>query len=201
MSAGGVNTAANLAIAALRATGDLEGRHDEAVADIYRNLSASHAIIPRAVALSLDGDKREQLANSNVLKTAFGDVLHFLPRRCFENYLLDPTALSALLNQLSFFITNPTSDVSVREWMEKNGADQRFGARTEQVFSIGWLSKVDAPRMLEALFEEMSEKTEIYRKTLHSPQLTKWLVQNKPSSLNELVSYVVGLVPNEQRVA
>jgi predicted ATPase len=201
LRAGGVNVAANLAFAALRATGDLEGRHAEALADIYRNLSVSHAIIPRTVALCLDGDKRDQLDNSKVLKSAFGDVLHFLPRRCYENYLLDSSALCALLNELTFFQERPTSERSVQNWIEINGTKADFGASEEPVFSEKWLANVDGARLLDTLLQELSETTEIYRKTLHSPQLTKWLIDNKKASLDELVVYVVGLIPPEQRVA
>jgi predicted ATPase len=201
LRAGGVNTAANLAVAALRATGDLEGRHAEAIADIYRNLSASHALIPRTIALSLDGDKRDQLEKSKVLKSAFGDVLHFLPRRCYEKYLLDSAALCALLNELHCFRQQPISEATVQKWIEANGAKLDFGASEENVFSENWLVKVDAAKLLEALFQELSQSTEIYRKTLHSPQLTKWLLDHNKASLDELVGYVVGLVPPDQRVA
>jgi energy-coupling factor transporter ATP-binding protein EcfA2 len=201
LRAAGVNVTASLAFAALRATGDLEGRQAEAMADIYRNLSVSHAIIPRTVALILDGDKRDQLQNSKVLKSAFGEVLHFLPRRCYECYLLDTTALCAVLNEMSYFQERPTSEASVLAWIEKNGAKPEFGASEDPVYSVKWLTNVDAATLLETLFQELSETTEIYRKTLHSLQLTKWLLEHKQGPLDELIACIVSLIPQEQRVA
>jgi ABC-type cobalamin/Fe3+-siderophores transport system ATPase subunit len=201
LRAAGVNTAANLAIAALRATGDLEGRHAEAITDIYRNLSRSHAIIPRTVSLSLDGDKRHQLENSKVLKNVFGDVLHFLPRYCYENYLLDCSALVALLNELTFFREKPVAVNDIREWIEANGNDEKFGAAEYKTFSSEWLASVNGAELLEELFQSLSNGTEIYRKTLYSPQLTKWMLENSETSLKELIGYVVELVPAAQQVA
>ena len=75
-----------LTIAPLRSTGDLESRHGAVVADIYRNLSSAHTILPTAVGVSLDGDKRGIKEKEN-LERAFGSILHFLKRRCYENYL------------------------------------------------------------------------------------------------------------------
>ena len=200
LKAANVNVGANLAFAALRATGDLEGRHAEAIADIYRNLSASHAILPRTLTLSLDGDKRAQLENSKILKSAFGDVLHFLPRRCYENYLLDASALSSLLNELPFFVEHPTNDQFVRSWIEANGGRRDFCCSAKPVFSDLWMAQVDGATLLEELFQHLSEGTEIYRKTLHSPRLTKWLLEHKRTFLEQLIAYVVGLIPPEQRL-
>ena len=80
-----------LTIAPLRSTGDLESRHGRIVADIYRNLSSAHTILPATVAVSFDGDKREMKDKEN-LQRAFGSVLHFLERRCYENYIIHPDA-------------------------------------------------------------------------------------------------------------
>ncbi|MFQ3458554.1 hypothetical protein PMN64_35280 [Bradyrhizobium sp. UFLA01-814] len=201
LEAGEVATAANLTMAALRATGDLEGDQADAIADIYRSLSASHAILPRTVALSLDGDKRAQLEDSKVLKTAFGDVLHFLPRRTYESYLLDGVAISSLLNEQPFFKEMPITAEKVSGWLLKHGNDEEFSATDETVFSHGWYCKVDGAKLLERLFPDVSEATEIYRKTLHSAQLTRWLLKHNRPALDVLIEYVVNLVPAALHVA
>jgi len=54
---------------------------------------------------------------------------------------------------------------------------------------------VNAPELLYDLFNAMTEATVEYKKTRHSVELTKWLLANKPESLNELFDYVKALVP------
>lgn len=184
----------NVALAALRNTGDLEGRHASAIADIYRNLTTSHAIIPTSVALCLDGDKAN-IANLRELKDAFGSV-HFLPRRCYENYLLNVRAICEILNALEYFKSRPTDSNTVEAWMLLHGSDPKYGAKELKPFSIEWLQTVDAPKLLNSLFEDSSESTETFRKPLHSVQLTRWLLQHEPDALQELVGFVVSAVPS-----
>lgn len=184
-----------VALAPLRNTGDLEGRHAAAIADIYRNLTTSHAIIPTSVALCLDGDKAG-VENIKQLATAFGSV-HFLPRRCYENYLLDPRALTAILNCFEHLRSSPTDIDAVKSWIMKNGVDPKYGAVGQEVFSAEWLKSVDAPKLLNALFEAFTEATETFRKPLHSVQLTHWLLEKDPDALKELVDFVATAVPND----
>ena len=184
----------NVALAPLRNTGDLEGRHAAAIADIYRNLTTSHAIIPTSVALCLDGDKAN-IANTRELNNAFGAV-HFLPRRCYENFLLDVRAVVEALNSFEYFKSKPSSAGVVSGWLLQHGTEVKYGAKTHEVLSTEWLKQVDAPKLLDDLFQELSEATETFRKPLHSVQLTSWLLHNDPAALRELTEFVIGIVPN-----
>jgi len=183
-----------LTIAPLRNTGDLESRHGAIVADIYRNLSSAHTILPITVAVSLDGDKHLMKEKGN-LERAFGSVLHFLKRRCYESYLIHPAAICAVLNETASFKAEPIGQEGVEEWIKANGKDPRYkAAEADEPFSAPWLCGVDAPRLLEDLFQELSGTREIYRKPLHSFEITRWLIANDRSFLDELVEYVVGLI-------
>jgi len=186
-----------VAIAPLRNTGDLESRHGEAIADIYRNLSSAHALLPIPIAVSLDGDK-QNMPNKSILERAFGEVLHFLPRRCYENYLVHPGAISNLLNATPTFKNAPTNETVIRDWIRQHGNDAKYGATSSETFSSAWFVEVNAPRLLDDLFQELSRAQEIYRKTLHSPLLTKWLIENDRASIEELITYVVSFVPGIQ---
>ena len=125
----------NVALAPLRNTGDLEGRHAAAIADIYRNLTTSHAIIPTSVALCLDGDKAN-IGNIKELNNAFGAV-HFLPRRCYENFLLHVRAIVETLNSFEYFKSNPTSSGIVSDWLLQHGTEEKYGAKSQEVLSAG----------------------------------------------------------------
>lgn len=183
-----------LTIAPLRNTGDLESRHGAIVADIYRNLSSAHTILPTTVAVSLDGDKRD-LKDKENLERAFGSVPHFLNRRCYENYLIHPEAICAVLNETESFKAAPIGKEKIDDWIKTHGRNPKYGAEADEPFSAGWLSRVDAPRLLEDIFQNLSEAREIYRKPLHSLEITRWLITNDRRFLDELVEYVVGLIP------
>jgi hypothetical protein len=58
LRAKGIRMPRGLTIAALRNTGDLEGRHAAAFADIYRNLSNASTLLPTPYLISLDGDRQ-----------------------------------------------------------------------------------------------------------------------------------------------
>jgi len=182
------------AIAPLRNTGDLESRHGEAIADIYRNLSSAYALLPSPIGVSLDGDKRD-MPNLKTLERAFGKIITFLPRRCYENYLLHPAAIAHLLNATG---SVETSETSVRDWFRNRGSEPKYKVSKHEPLSAAWSQEVDAPALLDDLFQELSAGREIYRKTLHSPQLTKWLLENDRGSLEELIKYVVALIPRSQ---
>jgi len=181
-------------IAQLRSTGDLEGKHAQACADIYRNLSSAGSILPVNITISLDGDKK---SNSKVdkLKTVFGEgKLHFLPRRMYECYLLHPSALAELLNTLPTFSGVPTNGEHVETWIRAEGHQAKYGASVFTPLSPEWLAHVDAARLLDDLFQSISSSKEIYRKIPYSALLTQWLIENYIDSLNEVVDYVSALV-------
>jgi hypothetical protein len=58
------------------------------------------------------------------------------------------------------------------------------------VTNQSWLEKVNGARLLRELFAALSGNREEYRKTVHSVQLTEWLIQNKPDSLVEVKGFL-----------
>ena len=187
-----------LTIAPLRNTGDLESRHGAIVADIYRNLSSAHSVLPTTVGVSFDGDKHNMKEKEN-LERAFGNVLHFLKRRCYENYLIHPSAIRAILNVTESFKAAPIEEGRITDWIGDNGRIPKYKAEGAEPFSPNWLKAVDAPRLLEDMFQDLSEAREIYRKPLHSVAITRWLIENDPQFLSEVVEYVVGLIPTHNK--
>lgn len=185
---------AGLTIAPLRNTGDLESRHGVIFADIYRSLSSAHTILPTTLAVSLDGDKRDMKEKKN-LERALGSAIQFLKRRCYENYLIHSGAICAVLNELESFRAQPVDESTIADWIKANGNDRDYKAEGAEPFSSLWLAEVDAPRLLEDLFQNLSSAKEIYRKPLHSVEITRWLIAYDRSFLNELVEHVVGLIP------
>jgi hypothetical protein len=83
---------------AVRATDDLSDRPDKRfVWEVYRKLSDGHALLPAALAFSFDREERDQRERDDLNRASKGNVC-FLKRRSYENYLLDPEAIAAVIN-------------------------------------------------------------------------------------------------------
>jgi hypothetical protein len=85
----------------------------------------------------------------------------------------------------------------VKEWLETNGGKRAYlDEPTERVdiTSKTWLENVNGAKLLRDLFAGLSGNREEYRKTLHSVQLTEWLIQNKPDSLAEMKEFLESIL-------
>jgi len=180
----------------LVATGDLEGKRRvraDLIWQVYERLSAGTALVPPTLAFSLDREGRTAGQMSDLSRRSKGAV-KFLPRRTFENYLLDGDAISAVLNEGGTAIAPGQMTDWLREARE-NGTyaetDLTPGATEER-----WILLVNAPKVLSDIFSRYA--TVEYTKTMHSVALTKWLLANKPDCLNEVSDYVAGLVAPEK---
>jgi hypothetical protein len=81
---------------------------------------------------------------------------------------------------------------SIDEWLAKKGKD--FHPDALPVDDCNFVQKVDAAKLLSALFSDLSQTTLSFDKVRHSVELTNWLLTNKPTELAELMDYVVGLL-------
>ena len=115
----------------------------------------------------------------------------------YENYLLVPDAIQAVLSALSSFQGVSVTVEGVKEWLETNGGKRIYlDEATERidVRSKTWLEKVNGAKLLRDLFAQLSENREEYRKTVNSVQLTEWLIQNRPDSLAEMKEFLESIL-------
>jgi hypothetical protein len=185
------------AVVAIVNTGDLESSHFRASLawQVYERLSAGTALVPPALAFSLDREGRTEIEIEDMERRSQGRV-HFLPRRTYENYLLDSDAVHAVLASSIMGGDSGLTRHSVSEWLHKNGSRRKY-FRDGSNCAFGdeaWHSNVNAPALLAELFVELSDAKLEYRKTVHSPELTRWLLANKPKYLSELIAYVTSLI-------
>jgi len=188
---------AGTAIVGLTETGDFEARQGDLAFAVYRKLSAGTLLVPPTAAFVFDTERRtpQQVAD---LKQKAGAVVHFLPRRMYENYLLDPDAIAAVAGAIDNF-GGVTAD-AVGKWIEEHRWD-------DQLFKPGpvpvvknaetWIERVRAARLLETIFTVFSETRVSYDKAKHGVELTEWLVENKPEALRPLADFLAGLLPAE----
>ncbi len=190
---------AGVAIVAVKNTGDFEGKRAKAslVWEIYNRLSGGNALIPPAVAFSFDREGRDEKEIVDLHRQSKSKV-HFLPRRTYENYLIEVDALAAVISDEA---AHPVSSSEISNWLHENGANPGYEAAEDWNGNLAdeiWLRNIWASKLLSDLFATLSNATLEYRKTTHSIMLTEWLLLNKPDHLLPLVEYVSSLVDNSQ---
>ena len=184
----------SIAIAPIVATGDLEGRRAKSnlIWQIYERLSGGVGLIPPLLAFSLDSEDRSQAEIADMRRRSKAAV-KFLPARTFENFLLNPAAIAAVLADEIKETAVPEAR-AVAAWIEMARQDGRYHdfASKNICEEKSWHYKINAPKLLKDLFWDMS-KIE-YRKVVHSVALTKWLLEHNPDNLQELLDYVSDLI-------
>jgi len=181
-----------ISVLSLVATGDLESRkiRGSLVWDIYARFSDGTALIPPAIAFALDRESRTESEMADLVRRSRGRV-KFLPRRTYENYLIQEDAIASRLSELILDGEPPTVQ-QVSSWIEANRRrDEYFDNRNTSARDEGeWQKDIDAPRFLKDLFAALSKTTITFDKITHSVQLTEWLLKNKPDHLAELLNHV-----------
>jgi hypothetical protein len=153
---------------------------------VYERVSRGTALVPPALAFSLDREGRTETEVRDLERRSNGAV-KFLPRRTFENYLLHPGAISAVLGS--------TPPETVADWLRQAREEGRY--REGEIINANtsesqWHIMVNAPKVLKDLFWEFA--TLEYSKTAYSVALTRWLLGNAPGHLRGLLDYLLNLV-------
>ncbi len=173
-------------ILGIRQTGDLEGRDAKKVFEIYRSLAKGASLLPPAVAFILDEECRDEPAKRELFKLS-GDLAVFLPRRMYENYLLNPNAIAEVANAIEGFRPAPLTPDEVREAIEANLKEPGYFCTPEKTkLAADRIRNVDAGRVLEWLFSHFSETRITYQKVAHGLALTEWLIKNAPDDFKEI---------------
>jgi hypothetical protein len=114
----------------------------------------------------------------------------FLPRRTYENYLIDDDAISSVLTAA---LGQPVPAETIRNWINAH-RDDRVYLDKPLSEGVDWENVVNAPELLYNLFNAVTDAKVEYQKTRHSVALTEWLLANKPETLDELLDFVRTLV-------
>jgi hypothetical protein len=184
--------------ATLRDSGDLEskGFSVEAIWAIYKRLCGAPGLLPPTAAFSFGRDHKSDQTIER-LRRLSGGMAHFLPRATFENYLIDPSALHAVIKDeyARLEMNGAPSTASIAEWINSMGVHYGpVGAGQRPLSDCQWLNHCDAPKLLASLFLELSDHRLVYRGLSHSIALTEWLLSNAPGKLEELGRYLAELI-------
>lgn len=179
-------------ILAVLSTGDLEGKDSRDAYRLYERLSKGGGLVPPAVGFVFDREKRTDKERKDLDRES-GGLVEFLPRRMYENYLLNPRAFATVASSLDDFREVSVTANEVEEWIEKSGGAPRYWEGEAEGSLLGncdWLAGAHAARLLDDLFNDLSESRVTYDKIVHGAALTRWLCENEPEDLQEVANLI-----------
>jgi energy-coupling factor transporter ATP-binding protein EcfA2 len=180
------------AIVGVKHTGDLEGKQAKKVYEIYDKLSKALGLIPPATGFIFDREGRTDKEMDDIQRMS-GGLVTFLPRRLYENYLLNPNAVAAVINSIGGFSETQIKAEDIQNWFDNEGKSKKYGRPTETTpgeSKESWIVYVHGAKLLIDLFNALSETRVTYIKTEHSIKLTEWLIENAPEDLKEVAELI-----------
>jgi hypothetical protein len=176
-------------IRGLRNTGDLEGKHAVAVFEIYDRLSHSNSLLPPALGFILDDEGRTDPEKAELQRRS-GNRLYLTPCKMFENYLLHPEAITALINKIDTERPHPVTEEMVQEWLDSNAQEDKYCDPRQP--GNEWRSYVHGAKVLHGLFGELTEHRVDYdgNKVNHGIALTEWIIEHDPGHLEEIAAHI-----------
>jgi predicted ATPase len=180
-------------ILGVRQTGDLDGRDAKGVFEIYGSLTKGASLLPPALAFVLDRECRSEDAKKELNKLS-GNLARYIPRRMYENYLLNPEAIVEVANSIEGFRPLPLKLGEVQNAIESRTEKPTYYCDSVIPESLAErIKRVDGARILSELFNELSETRVKYEKIKHGIALTESLIKSAPADLEEILSLLRGV--------
>ena len=166
--------------------------------EIYERLSGAGAPLVKAVKFSFDSEELTEEEKDEMRRDS-GGKMHFLPRRHFECYLLNPAAIAAFLNEKDSGPSGTHTEETVSEKLSVLAATQGFqnSEWNGDVTKEAWLSKVDAAKLIGATCKALTQQRVTFNKKADSLFLLKHVLAHNTSSLQSLIEYVRALVDSK----
>jgi hypothetical protein len=141
-------------------------------------------LIPPAVGFVFDREGITPERIADLEREGLGKI-KFLPRRMFENYLLNSKAITHVL-QTQTFTPIQVDESEIEEWLTTKGRSHEFVATQHSSSEELWLCHVDGAKLLSALFIEFSNGKLEYEKVYFGKLLTEWVCLNSPESFRDI---------------
>jgi ABC-type Mn2+/Zn2+ transport system ATPase subunit len=189
-----------LAFPRVGSTGQFERRAKLSKAEIlevYSNLSKAVTLLPDTLAFIFD---REARSNEDCadLKRQMRDKVEYLPRYCFENYLLEWGAIAETLNEKPTFKAAPTKPADIEAWVTAKAADRKYWPNDivpKPLNDNNWRVDIRAAELLADMFADLSGGKEKYQKTVDSVAIAKWLLERRPEVFKEIADIIERFLP------
>ena len=175
-------------------TGDFEGRHSDTIFEIYDRLSKGRGLLPPAIGFIFDQEGRSQTEQDD-LRRRSGQTITFLPRRMYENYLLNSHAITWLLNTMDTTRKQQVTAEEVEEWLTSNRLDKKYFLPDEiDQNPESWIENIHGAKVLKDLFNDLTDGRVPYEKVEYGVALTQWVIENSPQDLEELPQFLKGIL-------
>jgi AAA ATPase domain/AAA domain, putative AbiEii toxin, Type IV TA system len=178
------------------ATDELVAKDASRVFDIYSQLSSGHSLLPPAIGFVFDTEGRSPEFRKDV-ENKSGGRMQWLPRRMFENYLLNADAIAKLLTREDA-IEGQTYDAEhIRGLIQTLSREVKYFERmpsAPEYLSEDWFSKIHGANLLSDLFTLVTDSRVIYRKVVHGMDLTESILEADPESLRLLAEWIANLI-------
>lgn len=189
-----------LAFPRVGSTGHFERRSKlskEEIVEIYDNLSKAVTLLPDTLAFVFDREARSD-ADRDDLKRRMKDKVEYLPRYCFENYLLEWGAIAETLNEKPTFKAAPTKPADIEAWVTAKAADRKYWPNDivpKPLNDNNWRVDIRAAELLADMFADLSGGKEKYQKTVDSVAIAKWLLERRPEVFKEIADIIERFLP------
>ncbi|MEH2148046.1 AAA family ATPase [Nostoc sp.] len=186
---------------------------------LYQKVSNQESLFPPAIGFIFDkeGKIEEQCLelekrskNCRYMEKIKHKQITWLTRTMYENYILHPEALAYVINKELQTVTisrdvNELSRESItaeklEKWLRKKineelqSNNKRYfpnGVKKEKNNNQEWIyQEIHASHILQDLFNDYKIE---FRKTKHSPEITKWILENDHVYLSELINIIEGV--------
>lgn len=182
------------------ATGDFmsKERNKKLIFDIYRRLSTAATPLDVKVAFSFDSEDLSTRAKGDLARESNG-LVHFLPRRHIECYLISaPAVLDFILakdtNRVEYQAELTEAEVSTK--LIELASDAAFANDqwNGDLFNDAWTSVVDAAKLIARAVSDLTGTRVEFRKKNDTLALLQFAQKHNPGLIDPLASYVVALV-------
>lgn len=178
-------------------TDELTAKMATRVFDIYKRLAGGTSLLPPALAFLFDMEGRTERERDDLDRLS-GGLLSWLPRRMYENYLLEPAAICAVFNDEDAMRPERLTPDEVHCWLEREGAKSRYHQQlqTVQYGTDAWCKSVHGGLLLQDFFGELSDQRIRYDKVRHGLMLTRFLIEQPTAAIRELATMLAKFVPS-----
>ena len=172
------------------------GKEADRVIRIYERLSQGRNLLPPATGFIFDRECRSEEEIADLERHA-GRTVKFIKRRMYENYLLKPMAIEAVL--LGAGLSQDVVSASeIERWLEQEIVKPDYYC-PKLPNREPWVKHIDGSKLLYNLFSHFSETRLSYedKKVEYGVKLTRWLLENDSADLVEIADLIYGLLPEE----
>ena len=112
-------------ILSVQTTGQLDGKNARQIFDIYDRLSGGQFLFPPSIGFLLDQEGKSKQQQDD-FKRRSPNLIEFLPRRMYENYLLVPEAIASVINALDQDKKVDVTLQEVQQWLEEKKQEKNI---------------------------------------------------------------------------